>query len=234
MYFPLKTKLQYSLNSFQTKQVLDKSYKKYSERFSYKNWSGEYNREFNIKIVQEIIDSFENESKNFELIHNNDYRYVYKSKELSKEIYLKLYKTWEASYSKFTILKRNLIRRSLAKKSFAISFKLEELKIPTIKSIFYANQGGYIPKKSIYVSLSEKNSIPISYYFETINLKTEKNGFTEKFQEDIKIVDNSLLEKRYLEFFQKLLESGVRGSYREFLGNTLIKYLDEDFTFPPL
>jgi hypothetical protein len=38
------------------------------------------------------------------------------------------------------------------------------------------------------------------------------------------------LEKRYLEFFQKLLESGVRGSYREFLGNTLIKYLDEDFT----
>jgi hypothetical protein len=224
MYYPFD--LKYSINAFKTKQVLDKSYQKYTEDFNIKKWSGEYNSKFDKNLIEKILEAFEKDrEKHFDLIHKTDYRYVYKSRNLPVEIYLKLYKTWEASYSKFTIIKRNILRRTLAKKAFALSFKLEEMKIPTVESIFYAKKGrAYIPNESIYVSLAVENTIPISYYFETLNNRVADNNFTDSFKEEVKILDENLLKERYLNFIKLLIENGLRGFYREFEGNTLIKY----------
>jgi hypothetical protein len=224
-------KLKYSINAFKTKQVLDKSYQKYTKDFVYKDWSGEYNKEFDLNFIKKLIDKFDNDLKgSFDLIHNNDYRYVYKSKNITPAVYIKEYRTWEASYSKFTIIKRNIIRRTLAKKAFALGFKLEELKIPVIKSIFYARKGKrYIPNISIYVSLAEEDAIPISYYFEELYNKKDKNDFTNKFHNIVKIVNKDKLEEKYKKIIDKILENGIRSTRGELLSNLLIKYTKNDF-----
>jgi len=112
--------LDIGINAFKTKQVLDKSYQKYTNSFEYKDWLGEYNKKYSEKDIQTILDTFAQErDKYFKLVHRTDYRYVYRSKNLPIDIYLKEYKIWEANYSKFTIVKRNILRKTFKpKKAF--------------------------------------------------------------------------------------------------------------------
>jgi hypothetical protein len=221
--------MRYSLNSFRTKQVLDKSYKRYSEEFKYGVWLGEYSRKYNLQEIQSVIKAFENSrDRDFELIHRTDYRYVYKSRDLPIDIYLKEYRLWNASYSRFTIIKRNIFRRTLAKKAFALSFKFEEMGIKTVESLFYAMvDRSYIPANSIYISRAIQGAIPISYYFEKLRESKPKNNFTDNFKESVKRLDSEILKERYLKFVERLIDRGVRGFYREFEGNILIDYKED-------
>jgi len=222
----------YSINAFKTKQVLDKSYQNYALPYETKKWWGEYNKKYDDNTIREILDAFDkNRERYFELIYQSDYRDTYRSKGLGLDIYLKHYRVFEAKYSKTTIYRRNIIRRTLAKKPFALTFKLRELSIPTIESLFYAGMSGnYICTEAIYASIAKHKSVSISYYFSKISQKHHKSLYTENYDEDIQNIHIDEVLKEYGKFLRKLLDAGVRAFYRELFSNTLIHFNKNRFS----
>jgi len=221
----------YSINAFKTKQVLDKSYQNYTLPYETEKWWGEYNKKYNFDTIKKLLADFDNyRDKYFELVHKSDYRDTYKSKNYDLDVYLKHYRVADAKYSKFTILKRNILRRTLAKKSFAMTFILNNLNIPTIESILFSgSRNEYICKEGIYVSLAEPNTVPLSYYFETLSEKRCNNDFTESFCEKISVFPIENIISEYGFFVRNLIEKGIRGSQKEFFGNTLIHFQKNHF-----
>ena len=212
-------KISYSIDAFKTKQVLDNSYKKYSNSFQYNDWKGEYNREFNIEDIKKIILDFD-EKKGFKLIHKSDYRHTFYSKELN--IYLKLYKIYESKYSKTTIYKRNILRRTLAKKAYSLYFILKDLNIPSIKPIFYAFKNDkYIPTESVYVSKEEKDSFTLDFIFQKLSDKGKRGSYIEDFFKDSKIlnINIDLLIYNYGKIVRKILDNNIHIFYKELFAN---------------
>ncbi|WP_281950400.1 hypothetical protein [Nitrosophilus kaiyonis] len=220
-------KIFYSIDAFKTKQVLDNSYKKYSQSFQYNTWTGEFNKEFNLEDIKKIILNFE-EKKDFTLVHKSDYRYTFYNKEL--KIYLKLYKIYESKYSKTTIYKRNILRRTLAKKAFSLYFILKDLNIPSIVPIFYAFKNDkYIPSKSIYISQEEKDSFTLDFIFQKLSQKGDKGSYAEDFFNDSKIYDLDIdkLIYNYGNMLRKILDNGIHIFYKELFANTLCNDKEE-------
>lgn len=223
--------LRYSIDSFITKQVLDKSYRTHAKPFETEKWWGEYHKKYDFRTVQTVLEAFEKKrTEHFELVHRSDYRDTYRSRGLAIDVYLKHYRVYDAKYSKTTIIKRNILRRTLAKKSFALTFQLQKLAIPTIESLFYAgDRKGYICHEGIYVSIAEPATVPLSYYFEKISGTEKTNDFTEAFDEKITLFPIEKILESYRELAGRLLEKGIRGSHRELFGNTLIQFGKKDF-----
>lgn len=220
----------HTINSFKTKQVLNKNYEKYSNYFETDKWWGEYSKEYDLDTVKKILELFQTQRDDFfELARKSDYKDTWKSKDLETPCYVKHYRVFDSQYRKILIYKRNILRRNLAKKGYAINFYLEDFGIPTIKNIFFAaNKDSYISHTAFYVSSEEKNAITIKYYFINWLKKVEAGGYT------IDIVDkfpNFSADEILFELgkiIKKMLDNGVRLPPKEYLGNILIIPLDEN------
>ena len=226
--------LQYTIDAFRTKQVLDKSYRSHAKSFELEKWWGEYNKAFDYETVKYIIHSFNtSRDKYYDLVHTSAYRYTYKSKGLPMEVYLKHYRVMDARYSKTTIIKRNILRRTIGKKSFALTFKLSELAIPTIESILYAgDKGNYICKEGLYVSSAIPNSVSLYFYINSLFKIKPKDGFSDFFKSsagDLPLFSLNTVFDKYNEFILLLIDKGIRASHSELFGNTLIQFEKNNF-----
>ncbi|WP_456382700.1 hypothetical protein [Hydrogenimonas sp.] len=223
--------LRYSIDAFRTKQVLDTSYREESRTFETEKWWGEYDGKFDFRLVERILETFEKRrDAHFDLIHRSDYRDTYRSRGLGIDIYLKHYRVYEGKYSRTTIVKRNILRRNLAKKSFALTFTLRKLGIPTIRSLLYAgDRAHYISTEAIYVSLAEPRSVTLDYYIETVGEHGKRGSYTDGFDERIEIFDIDRILERYGRFCARLLAHGIRIYHRELFANTLLQPVGEDF-----
>ena len=223
--------LRYSLDAFKTKQVLDKGYQKYANPFETEKWWGEYDRHYDENLVYQVLNAFDHErNKHFKLVHQSDYRDTYRSKNLPVDLYLKHYRVYDAKYSHTTILRRNILRRTLAKKSFALVYQLQAMGISTIDNLFYAaGNDRYIPSEGIYASIAEPRTVPLSYYFETLSPLNPANDFTDAFDETIEHFPTDRILEAYGRFAGRLLHQGIRGSHRELFGNTLIQFQSNGF-----
>jgi hypothetical protein len=223
--------IRYSIDAFKTKQVLDRSYQKYARPFETAKWWGEYDKNYDKKLVEKILSAFENERERyFDLVHQSDYRDTYRSKNLPVEIYLKHYRVYDAKYSRSTIVRRNIIRRTLAKKSFALAYRLRACDIAAIDNLFYAaSNDHHIASEGIYASIAEPRTVPLSYYFEKLSPLNPPNDFTDAFKESIDHFPTDRILEAYGRFAGTLLHHGIRGSHRELFGNTLIRFHSGSF-----
>lgn len=142
---------------------------------------------------------------------------------MSTNYFIKEYRVFESKYRKILIYKRNILRRNLAKKGFAINIQLEKIGIPTIENLCYAaNINSYISHKAFYISIAEPNSITIEYYF--INWLQKKHAYGYK----INVVNNFPEYKsddilfELGKFSKLMLDNGIRLLAKEYLGNILI------------
>ena len=220
--------LRYIIDAFKTKQVLDKSYKRYAEPFAMDNWWGEYDEEYDRDLVARTLDAFDKaREKHFELIHQSDYRDTYRSRDFTPTHYLKHYRTFEAKYSRSTILKRNLLRRTLAKKPFVLAYRLQSLGIPTITNAFYAAEHGhYIPRNALYVSIEAPGSLPLDFFLRSLGNFSNAGSYTERFNPRLPEIPMPLLMETFGKFCKQVVEAGVRIFYKEMIANTLVRVTD--------
>jgi hypothetical protein len=207
-----------SLDKFATKQVLDKRYRKHCRSYLDERWWGEYDKNYSAETVSGIIEAFENDrEENFRLVRESDYKYSYKSLRPIRgvEIYIKHYRVFHAKYSKTAIFRRNLLRRALAKKAFALNYTLRELGIPTIENVFYvANRGSFISRDAYYVSVAIPDSMTLTHYLETYfgdaAERLERLAPPQVLRESGRLVAD-------------LLRKGLRIYHKELLANLLVQ-----------
>ncbi len=217
--------LRYTIDAFRTKQALDKSYRQYSEAFKEGAWWGEYNREYDPETVRNILNAFENDrTRSFKLIHQSDYRDTYHGKVSGVDIYLKHYRTFQAKYSRTTIIKRNILRRTLAKKSFALSFLLRQRGLPVIRSLFYGGKGeAHIPAEALYASISVPGAVTLDYYFEKLMEPGKRYGsYTEDFVRETPEFDPNEILFAFGRFVGEIIRKEVHIFHKELYANTLI------------
>jgi len=209
-----------SLDKFKTKQVLDRSYQKYSRQYLTEKWWGEYDKNYSEKIVSGIVEAYENgREENFQLVRESDYKYSYKSIRPIEwlDVYLKHYRVYDAKYSKTAIFRRNILRRALAKKAFALNYTLRELGIPTIENVFYvANRGSFISRDAYYVSIAIPNSMTLTNYIDTYLSDTPRSGGLEKLSPPQVMMESGRL-------VANLLDKGLHIYHKELLANILVQ-----------
>ena len=186
------------------------------------------------ETIFNILNMFDKSRDNFfTLIHQSDYRDTYFGKVSGIEIYLKHYRTFQAKYSKASIIKRNLLRRTLAKKSFALSFLLKDRNISVIESLFYGGKGkAYIPSEALYASIATPDAVTLDYFFEALKDSESNYGsYTVGYAPKIPKFDPCEVLYQFGRFVCEILDKQIHVFHKELFANTLISPHKNSFRF---
>ncbi len=140
---------------FRTDNALYGSMKSRTEAIKHDNWKGRRSEYLTQREAHNILSCFFSRREEcFSLLSISDYKDTYIGKNLLQgchDVYLKFYRVKDAPVR---IRIRNILRRCLARKSFAAFYELKKKNIKAVLPLFYVmEQGSWISDRVIFASV---------------------------------------------------------------------------------
>lgn len=150
---------------FRTDNALYGSVNGHTEAIRHGNWKGRKSEYLTEEETHNILSCFFSRREEcFFLLSVSDYKDTYLGKNLisgGRDVYLKFYRVKDAPVQ---IRIRNILRRCLARKSFAVFYELKKRNVRAVLPLFYVREkGNWISDRVIFASIGADSSCTVEY-----------------------------------------------------------------------